>query len=543
MAIINIFGILILATTPFDSSENAYELFSIGCQLELAGKIPEAINHYLKALEKDPASSEIYYALANAYYKIREFDRGIHYAKQGLAFVRDSTELYGMIAAGHIAKGDFKSAIEIYNTIRKYKQSDVSIALTIALLYEGMGDMQTAMKTLTEIPDSLKNADIYLRLGTIAGKQKSHNDAINYFKQALTIDTTNSTALIGIGTGFDILNMKDSAIYYYEIATRYDQSTELRKRLIDLYGDTEQYEKLIAVARALLNSNYYDYYVRRALGFALYKSGLPNEALSQFLICAGLNPEDDYSRFYIARINLEQRNLNEAQAAIEEAIRINPDFTELWVYAGFIALDKSDYRSAKYYFTEAAYRNADMTQIYYLLGATSEMEGNLKNAYFLYKKTTSINPTSLPGLSALANLCERLGRKQEAFRTFEKIIKLDSTDATALNYVGYTYAERGESLDYALELIERALTIEPNNGYFIDSRGWVYYQKGDFESALIDLKRACEIVEDAVILEHLGDVYVKLERIEEAIATYKKVITIAPNNTNVRKKLSNLERK
>ncbi len=542
MAIINIFGILILTFSPLDRSDNAYELFSIGCQLELAGKIPEAINHYLKAMEKDPSASEIYYALANACYKIREFDKGMHYARQGLAFVEDSTELFGMIAAGHIAKGDFQNAIETYKTIRSLKPADMSIVQTIALLYEGLGDMNTARQTLAAIPDSLKNVDIYNRLGTIAGKQKNHNDAINYFKQALTLDTTNSTALIGIGTGFDILNAKDSAIYYYELATHYDQSLEVRKRLIDLYGDTEQYEKLIAVARALLDSNYYDYYVRRTLGFALYKSGFSNDALSQFLICAGLNPQDDYSRFYIARINLEQRNLNEAQAAIEEAIKINPDFTELWVYAGFIALDKTDYNSARYYFTEAAYRNADMTQIYYLLGATAEMDGRLSDAYFFYKKAANINPASIPALGALANISDRLGRKQEAFRTFERIIQLDSTDATALNYVGYTYAERAESLSYALDLIERALSIEPNNGYFIDSRGWVYYQQGNYESALLDLKRASEIVEDAVILEHLGDVYVKLGELDEAIATYKRVLAIDPKNRNVRKKLSNLQK-
>lgn len=543
MATFSICGILIFNLFTVNHSGSSYELFSIGYQLEMEGNVKGAIEYYIAALKEDSTASELYYALANACYRIRKFDEGIEYAKQGLNYVKDSTELYGMIAAGYIARGDLKNAINYYSKIRELKPADVSIIQTISLLYEGLGNLNTAKQTLMEIPDSLKNTEVYNRLGTIAGKSRNHAEAINYFKMAFILDTTNYTALIGMGTGFDILNLKDSAIYYYERAIRYDNSIDLRKRLLDLYGDTENYEKMIKIAHEILNTDYYDSFVRRNLGFALYKSGMLNEALSEFLISAGLNSQDDYSRFYIARINLEQRNLDAAQRAIEEAIKINPEFIELWVYAGFIALDKKEFKNAKYYFSEAAYRNADMSQIYYLLGATSEMDNDYTNAYFFYKKSIKLNPSSLPGLSALANLCERIEKKQEAFRTFEKIILFDSTDAAALNYVGYTYAERAESLEYALNLVERAISIEPNNGYFIDSRGWVYYQQGDYESALNDLKRASELVEDAVILEHLGDVYVKLNEIEKAIEVYQKVLTIDPQNKNIKNKLLHLKKK
>ncbi|MEO0182551.1 MAG: tetratricopeptide repeat protein [candidate division WOR-3 bacterium] len=525
----------------FNHSGNSYELFSIGCQLELEGKIVEAINYYQKALQYDPMSSEIYYTLASAFYKLREFDKGIAHANQGLLYTRDSIEFYGLIAAGYIGKGSLPEAIKIYEKIKELKPSDVSIVQGIAVLYEGMGDLSQAINVLLEIPDSLKNVDIYNRLGTLFGKKQDHEEAIKYYKRAYTLDSMNVLALIGIGTGFDLMNVKDSAIYYYEQALRMSNSIDLRKRLLDLYGDTEQYEKLIYIAREILHYDYYDAFVRRSLGFALYKTQNFDEALSEFLISAGLNPQDDYSRFYIARINLERRKYDEALNVIAEAIRINPDFVELWIYAGFIAMDKKDYKSARYYFTEAAYRNADMAQIYYLLGAVCELDSAFNDAYFNYKKALTLNPNALFGLTALANLCDRLGRKEEALELFEKIIALDSLDATALNYVGYTYAERGERLDYALTLIERALSIEPNNGYIIDSRGWVYYQLGDYESAFNDLKRASELVEDPVILEHLGDVYLKLGELEKARETYKRVLKLEPQNKKVKIKLLNLK--
>ncbi|GAI64169.1 unnamed protein product, partial [marine sediment metagenome] len=89
---------------------------------------------------------------------------------------------------------------------------------------------------------------------------------------------------------------------------------------------------------------------------------------------------------------------------------------------------------------------------------------------------------------------DRIEKKDEAFRTFQKIIELDTTNSTALNYVGYTYAEQNDSLEYALQLINKALLIEKDNGYYIDSRGWVFYQMGKYDEALEELKNASPIV-------------------------------------------------
>ena len=110
-----------------------------------------------------------------------------------------------------------------------------------------------------------------------------------------------------------------------------------------------------------------------------------------------------------------------------------------------------------------------------------------------------------------------------------------------MNYVGYTYAEQNESLDYALQLINRALEIDKDNGYYIDSRGWVYYMMGRYEEAAQELRRAAEIVEDAVIFEHLGDAYRKLNAPDEARKAYEKAIELDPKNRTLRDKLLSIE--
>jgi Flp pilus assembly protein TadD len=98
-------------------------------------------------------------------------------------------------------------------------------------------------------------------------------------------------------------------------------------------------------------------------------------------------------------------------------------------------------------------------------------------------------------------------------------------NAAALNYLGYTYAEQGNRLDEAERLIRRALAIEPNDGFYIDSLAWVYYQRGDYQRAVEQLEHAIELAgEDPTVTEHLGDAYEKTGRPREAIRVYEEAL-------------------
>lgn len=527
----------------FYNAETGYELFSIGCQLELDGKIEEALVYYERARRLSPDSPEIYTVIANALFKIREFDQGIKYCKEGLRIAPDNDDLYYTLAIGYIGKGDLKSAVVIYERLLEKSPQDIELYNSLSILYEATGEFKKASGILLNMPDTLKNSDIFVRLGALAGKENDHTTALTYYRRAFTMDTTNVTALVGLGTGYDLLNVKDSAIYYYEKSLIEDSLLlTVGKRLVELYSDTEQYRDLIKIAGKILEREYKNGYIRRSLGFSLYKMGMFKEALQEFLLASRLDPDDTYSRFYIGRIYLEDGDYEAAVKEIEDALKVNPDFIELWIYLGFIAIDIKDFKTARHAFSEAAHRGGDLIQVYYLLGVVSEMERRYTDAYYNYKKALKYNPDDLSSLEALANLCERLGRKDEAFRTFHKIIEIDTTNAVALNYVGYTLAEQNDSLEYALELINRALVLEGDNAYYLDSRGWVFYQMGRYEAALEELKKAAQLAEDAIIFEHLGDIYMKLNDPTNAATAYQRALEQDPQNQKIRKKLEQLNK-
>jgi len=126
-------------------------------------------------------------------------------------------------------------------------------------------------------------------------------------------------------------------------------------------------------------------------------------------------------------------------------------------------------------------------------------------------------------------------------------IEINPQNAQALNYLGYTWAERGTQLDEAESLILRALKVEPNEGAYLDSLGWVYFQKGDYQRAVEQLERASEIItDDPVVVEHLADVYDKLGRTEAALVRYRDVVKNSKEQEQqqrVKEKIRLLERR
>jgi Flp pilus assembly protein TadD len=120
---------------------------------------------------------------------------------------------------------------------------------------------------------------------------------------------------------------------------------------------------------------------------------------------------------------------------------------------------------------------------------------------------------------------DKLGKLDQVVAAMEKVIALDPKNATALNYLGYTFAERNMRLPEAEKLVLRAMEIRPDDGYFLDSLAWVHFRRGDYRRAEAELLQALKFVpDDPVILEHLGDVVLAQGRNDEAAALFEKAI-------------------
>ena len=146
----------------------------------------------------------------------------------------------------------------------------------------------------------------------------------------------------------------------------------------------------------------------------------------------------------------------------------------------------------------------------------------------------------------LGEAYERTRRYDEAAEQFQAVLEIQPENSTAMNYLGYMWADNGENLEQALELVRRAVTLEPNNGAYIDSLGWALFRLGEFEEARRHLERANQLEpDDPTILEHLGDVYAALGDTRRAREAYEHALAIddEENVETVRRKLGELSRR
>ena len=90
-------------------------------------------------------------------------------------------------------------------------------------------------------------------------------------------------------------------------------------------------------------------------------------------------------------------------------------------------------------------------------------------------------------------------------------------------------------------MIKKALSIQPDNGAYVDSLGWLYFKQGKIQEALKELERAGSLMEDPVIYDHLGDVYFKTGDNANAKLSWQKSLKLDPKQDKIKEKIEQLK--
>jgi tetratricopeptide (TPR) repeat protein len=126
---------------------------------------------------------------------------------------------------------------------------------------------------------------------------------------------------------------------------------------------------------------------------------------------------------------------------------------------------------------------------------------------------------------------EQMGRWSDTETDLQAALKLKPDEPELLNYLGYSWINRGEHLKDAMSMVERAVAANPRSGAMVDSLGWAYYRLGDYPNAVEKLEQAVELdAGDPEINNHLGDAYWKVGRKDEALFQWRRVLTLQPDD-------------
>lgn len=276
---------------------------------------------------------------------------------------------------------------------------------------------------------------------------------------------------------------------------------------------------------------------------ALYykNTGELDKAVYEFSKAAKYDPKNSTIHFSLAVAYIKDQKLEKAVDELNLAIKLSPEAVEPHAVLALVyySMNKSKEANREY---EFALQNASKIQpgniyIYKNLGIVYLQNKKFKDAENIYRLILKISPNDAEAHFYLANIYEELKNRRMVESELREAIKLKPDYHEALNYLGYLEVEENKNLAEAEKMITKALSLDSENGAYLDSMGWLYFKKGRFDKAVEYLERAGTLMEDAVIYDHLGDAYYKVSDKEKARLNWTKSLKLDPNQAKVKDKL------
>jgi tetratricopeptide (TPR) repeat protein len=249
-------------------------------------------------------------------------------------------------------------------------------------------------------------------------------------------------------------------------------------------------------------------------GARLYQEKKIDRAISFFEFVLDASKQKQELQHLIGELYQEAGRLPKALQYYRLAIREPAPVAQAYVKLAIAVYEKSP-EEATSLLRQARQRLPDDTLIAVALGQVLASRGRISEALQQYDEVRHLADKQKEGRRRLtkefymqhAALLDVAHQGEKAETILEECIQNHPDAAEALNYLAYYWAEKGIHIEKAHEYIQRALVLEPENGAFLDTLGWVDYRLGKYADAALLIQRALDLMpEDATLLEHLGDV-------------------------------------
>ncbi|WP_375269272.1 tetratricopeptide repeat protein [Phenylobacterium sp.] len=245
------------------------------------------------------------------------------------------------------------------------------------------------------------------------------------------------------------------------------------------------------------------------------------------------------------------------------ALHLDPERTDAWLMVGDLMAAAGDLQAAREAYARAepgtpeypaaqsklawSYQNADEPERALEIARQAAADGdptalltlsdllrtNERYAEAIPPLTRLIEESPAPDWRLLFGrgaAYERMGAWPQAEADLQAALELNPDEPDILNYLAYGWIDRGERLEEAMEMVERAVASNPRSGAMIDTLGWGYYRLGEYDKAVEKLEEAVELeAGDPEINNHLGDAYWQVGRRDEAVFQWRRVLTLDPD--------------
>ncbi|MFA5907102.1 MAG: tetratricopeptide repeat protein [Desulfobacula sp.] len=548
---------------------------------------PQKTGKILATGEDKDLSANYYYLESRLHIKNNEFDKAVISLEKALALDPESYAITWDLVGLYLRHQETEKALaSAEKLVRLNPESIDGLMLLIELKKDSLDEKELLEKLNKVLSLDPENKEAFLRLGKLYLEKEEYQKAQGLFEKMAEQFPDYYVAIYYLGEAY--MNQKD----YVRAKTQFLRSIEIEPDLVE--SRFQLIEILSIEGRAENNRTILDYYKeildidpdneQAEIGMALhyYKNKLVTEAREIFTRLGRKIEKNTKIAVVAIEEYISKKKFKDAVIIFSEMLKADPENSTLNFFAGMAHEANDDFKTAiarfkkikpdhpqykkaviriAYLYKQLGENQAaveyleekiiaypkDIDMITYL-ASVFEKDGHFEKAFNVLNKGLEDSPDNTSLLFKLGAVQDKADLKDESILTMKKIIQLDPEDAGALNYLGYSYADKGIFLDEALSLIEKAYKLKPGDGYIIDSLGWVYYKRGDYDKAVEYLEKAAELSSfETIISDHLGDAYQKVNRPKDALEIYKKALSNAREEdkelvSRIQKKIKTIEK-
>ncbi|MDX1419007.1 MAG: tetratricopeptide repeat protein [Rubricoccaceae bacterium] len=509
----------------------------------------QAVRHLERVLEMQPGEPAVLAALAESHEALGQPATALSYATQAAAAVPGEAGYLAQLARLQSEHGAPEDALASYERLVELTDDPEALA-DLGRLQERAGRSADALATYERLLTTAgEDAALRLRMEALYRRLGDDARALAMLEAAADAFPDERTLLYRLGLTYrDEGRLDDAVAEIDRIVAAHPDDAEAVLLLADALeatGDTERAASLRAGGAA---DSPEERLQRAALLYA-QRDDDPNagpEALRLLEPFADDPAAPAEALLLLGPLLFESNAYARAAEVLDRALAEDPRHPDAWTQAAAARLYSGDPAGALATADEALVLFPGQVRLLrikaYALGKLDrprEAIGVADEAVaILAEEAPEDVKTRTRLLSLKALMHAEVGEHAVADATFEKALALAPESVLLLNNYAYTLAERGERLDEALAMAERAVAGEPNSAYFLDTLGWVLFKLGRLDAAADAIERAIAADDQFPLLyEHLGDVYEARGDRASARAAWERALDLDPENETLRQKL------
>ncbi len=488
----------------------------------LQGNSVESIENLKSALVYDPQSATLMQRLSIEYFRRSQVRDSLYWAERAKVVSADRRDLNMLLGGLYSSTKNYDKAVSVYEGILKQNPEDYEVMLYLGAIFSEQKNYKKAALQFQKVAGEKESTSRHLAHYYLARIYIEQNEKLNAKKAQLELRKSiqlRPEFFEAISLLAQLIQKESGAAasnnFYITHQAKHGPQAKLAEILSQYYIEKSQYDKAYEQLEILDSQSEDQVQIKLKMALILIDKKMYDLAIEKLDDILKIAPESDKVRFYLSAVFEEKKQFQQAFDQYMLISKSSSYFEESRVHAAYLSKILGDSNRGQKVLSEV--EKITNVQTYFLMAQFHEDKSEIEKAIQVAKKAQTAFPKNAQAHFYEGTLLDKLNKKREMLSSMELALALDPNNTQTMNYIAFSLAELNEDLEKAEKLARSAVQNDKDDGFVLDTLGWILFKRGDYKEAIRILEKAHEIQPGVgIIAEHLGDAYIKLKKLDKA---------------------------